>query len=192
MRLILSSCDFSNPSSRQCIMEHLPAKIEQCRVLFIPNEKATSEKIRSGKYHERLRNYGFRHENIYVFDPARANAFIGLAPDVIYVSGGNSFLTLQSLRSCGFDRVLIDYIQNGVTYIGGSAGAHLVTQHIGHVAAYDAVPQDMTDFSGLGLLRGILICHYTSERRPHYEALLAENRYRVYVMTDEESLVIEE
>lgn len=192
MRLILSSCDFSNPSSRRCITEHLPVKLAQCRVLFIPNEKATSEKIQSGKYHARLQSYGFMPEYIYVFDHARPNQFVGLELDAIYVSGGNTFLTLHKLRQCGFDRELISYIRNGVTYIGGSAGAHLVTQNIEHITAYDEVPPDMTDYSGLGLLDGILICHYTSERRTHYETLIAQNEYHVYALTDEESLVIEE
>ena len=68
MRLILSSCDFSNPSSRRCITEHLPVKLARCRVLFIPNEKATSEKIQSGKYHARLQSYGFMPEYFYIFD----------------------------------------------------------------------------------------------------------------------------
>ena len=192
MRLILSSCDFSNPSSRKCITEHLPVSLDRCRVLFIPNEKATAEKIRSGKYHTRLQKYGFSRENIHVFDSAQADRFIGLSLDAIYVSGGNTFLTMQKLRSCGFDRELVKYVQNGVTYIGGSAGAHLVTQNIAHVAAYDEMPTDMTDLAGLGLFRGIFLCHYTPERYMYCEALRAKNSFRVYTLTDEESLVIEE
>ena len=192
MRLILSSCDFSNPSSRKCITEHLPVSLDRCRVLFIPNEKATAEKIRSGKYHTRLQKYGFSRENIHVFDAAQADRFIGLSLDAIYVSGGNTFLTMQKLRSCGFDRELVKYVQNGVTYIGGSSGAHLVTQNIAHVAAYDEMPTDMTDLAGLGLFRGIFICHYTQERYIHSAALRAKNNYLVYTLTDEESLVIEE
>ena len=76
--------------------------------------------------------------------------------------------------------------------IGGSAGAHLVTQNIAHVAAYDEMPTDMTDLAGLGLFRGIFICHYTQERYIHSAALRAKNNYLVYTLTDEESLVIEE
>ena len=192
MRLILSSCDFSNPVSRQCILDHLPMPLDQCRVLFVPNEKATSEKIRSGKYHARLQEYGFHAEHVYVFDPKQADLFVGLKIDAIYISGGNTFQTLCKLRECGFDRVLLQYIRSGVTYIGGSAGAHLVSQNIEHITAYDEVPPGMTDFSGLGLFKGILICHYTEKRRRHYEALMAENSYRVHVLTDEDSLVVDE
>ena len=127
MKLILSSCDFSNGASKQFILSHLPLPIERCRVLFIPNEKATTEKIQQGKYHKRLHACGFALENIYVFDENFANDFVNLPIDTIYVSGGNTFLTLHKLRTCGFDTILLRYIQSGVTYIGGSAGAHMVT-----------------------------------------------------------------
>ena len=190
MHLILSSRDFSDEVSRQAILDHLGMPLTQCRVLFIPNEKATSAKIRSGKYHDRLQNYGFSRENIIVFDPEHADDFRDLDLDAVYVSGGNTFLMLQTLRVCGFDRDLIRYLRAGVTYIGGSAGAHLVTKDLTHVAEYDTPPADMTDFCGLGLLDGILICHYTDERRAHAEQLSTESRYTVYTLTDEESLVI--
>ena len=190
MHLILSSRDFSGEASRQVILDHLGMPLSQCRVLFIPNEKATSEKIRSGKYHKRLHDYGFSTENITVFDPNHADEFRALDIDAIYVSGGNTFLTLQKLRTCGFDRDLVRYLHAGVTYIGGSAGAHLVTRDLTHVAAYDTPLADMTDLRGLGLFDGILICHYTDERRAHADQLLAEGKYQLHILTDEDSLVI--
>ena len=45
MRLILSSRDFRGEQSRACILRNLPRPIAECRVLFIPNEKATAESI---------------------------------------------------------------------------------------------------------------------------------------------------
>ena len=65
MRLILSSRDFRGEQSCACILRNLPRPIAECRVLFIPNEKATAESIASGRYHSRLAEFGF----------ARAKAF---------------------------------------------------------------------------------------------------------------------
>ena len=127
MRLILSSRDFRGEQSRACILRNLPRPIAECRVLFIPNEKATAESIASGGYHSRLAEFGFSREKVTVYDPARAGEFFGLAVDVIYVSGGNTFATLERVRREGFDRELVRLIRAGTTYIGGSAGAHLVT-----------------------------------------------------------------
>ena len=44
MKLILSSCDFINENSKQVILDNLDKKLSECKVLFIPNEKATKEK----------------------------------------------------------------------------------------------------------------------------------------------------
>ena len=192
MKLVLSSCDFSHPMSRACILENLPKPIEECQVLFIPNEKANTQKILSGKYRQRLQDIGFSEALTFIFDEHSADAFRELPLDVIYVSGGNTFATLQKLRRCGFDKDLIRYVQNGVTYIGGSAGAHIATKNVAHVARYDAHPSDpcFDDF-GLGLFDGILLCHYTKEREAHYKQLVSEGQYTVHVLRDGDSVVIE-
>ena len=68
MKLILSSCDFRNESSRQAIIDNLDKPINECRLLFIPNEKATYEAIHSEKYYLRMQEFGFDKDNIRIFD----------------------------------------------------------------------------------------------------------------------------
>jgi len=62
MKLILSSRDFRNENSRQVILSNLPKPIDQCRVLFIPNEKWTPERLDTGFYVRRLQEFGFSEE----------------------------------------------------------------------------------------------------------------------------------
>lgn len=190
MNLILSSCDFRNEKSKKTILDTLRKPIGQCKLLFIPNEKATQETIHSEKYYIRLQAFGFSRENITVFDYADPQKFIDLDLDILYISGGNTFATLKRIRDCGFDQEILRYVQSGVLYIGGSAGAHIATQSIAHVAAFDPIPDGMNEWNGLGLFDGILICHYTEERRPLYEALTAAGKYKVYALHDEDSLVV--
>ncbi len=189
MRLILSSRDFRGEASRACILRNLPRPIAECRVLFIPNEKATAESIASGRYHSRLAEFGFSREMVTVYNPARAGEFFGLAIDVIYVSGGNTFATLERVRREGFDRELVRLIRAGTTYIGGSAGAHLVTQSVEHLREIDENRVGLTDFCGLGLLNGVLICHYCAGRAALRDRLQSEGR-TVYPLTDEKSLCL--
>ena len=49
----------------------------------------------------------------------------------------------------------------------------------------------MTDFNGLGLFDGILVCHYTSNRKPLYDKLQADGKYKVFALTDDDYLVID-
>ena len=112
--------------------------------------------------------------------------------DVIYISGGNTFGTMKLIRDAGFDKAIINYVQNGVVYIGGSAGAHIATANISRVAKYDVDTYGLTDFLGLGLYNGILICHYDEDRRSDFEELKSLGQHPVTALTDSDSILIKD
>ncbi len=193
MKLILSSWAFDNQESRNVIIENLPKPIEECVLLYIPNESATPETLNSNVYYEKMCKYGFSREKVYIFDHTNPEKSIGLTLDAIYVGGGNTFGILDKIRKSGFDKHIIDYVKkSGVTYIGNSAGAHIVTQNIEHVLMYDDNNVEMTDFTGLGLFDGILICHYTYHRKKELDTLEAQGKYKVKYLTDFDSIVFED
>ena len=192
MKLLLSSCDFRNKESAKIILDNLGKPIDQCKLLYFPNEKATFEKIHSNKYYDRMSEFGFVKENVYVFDYYDPAPFFDLDIDMIYISGGNTFATLQRIRNADFDKEIVRYVKSGVTYVGGSAGAHIASKNIAHVAAFDPVPDGFTNYKGLGLFDGIFICHFTKERKPLFYKLKAESKYSVYALTDEESIIFSE
>jgi len=190
-KLILSSCDFRNAKSSKVIYDNLPKSIEQCRVLFFPNEKATGEKILSGRYHDRLCEFGFSKDNITVFNYFSPNFNDKDTTDVVYISGGNTFGTMKRLCESGADVIIRSCIDRGAVYIGGSAGAHIASSNIEHVSKYDADTYGLNDYTGLGLFDGILICHYCEERRADRDELAMQNKYRVYTLGDSDSVVID-
>ena len=59
------------------------------------------------------------------------------------------------------------------------------------IGCYDENSVGLTDLKGLGLYPGILICHYSAERREHLNELLAQDKYSVRTLTDEDVLVFE-
>jgi len=189
-KLILSSCDFRNPISANCIYDNLPQPVEHCRVLYFPNEKATAEMISGDKFYHRLAAFGFKHENIDVFNYFSPSDFHFPPIDVIYISGGNTFGTLKRLRESGADKIIVDYVNQGVTYIGGSAGAHIASANIAHVKKYDGETFGLNDFTGLKLFDGILICHYSDERYDDYIYLREQSEFPVSILTDQEAIVI--
>ena len=190
MKLILSSCDFRSEKAATVIRDYLEKPIAECKLLYFPNEKATAETIHSELYYARMQEFGFCRENTYVFDYDDPQQFTDLSPDVIYISGGNTFATLRRIRDCGFDQEIVRYVRSGVTYIGGSAGAHIATVDISHVSSFDTVPEGMDDFRGLGLFAGILVCHYTPAREAVYQKLQTESSYPVYALCDDDVLVV--
>jgi peptidase E len=76
-----------------------------------------------------------------------------------------------------------------VTYVGGSAGAHIVCGDLAHVARYDAPPDGMTDLRGLGLTDMTLLCHFTPARESHLDELITAG-HKVVTLTDEQSIVM--
>lgn len=192
MHLILTSRDFQNENSRKCILENLTTPIEECRVLYIPNEKATLEAILSDKYYDRVQAFGFRRQNITVFNYYAPEKYTNLDIDAIYISGGNTFRHLDRLKRCGFDRAIVDYVNRGITYIGGSAGTHIATKNVEHVLHFDDNATGITNFNGLGLFDGIIFCHYTEDRKKQYEEAVSEGKYNVYALTDDEAIVVDD
>ena len=190
MKLILSSSDFGNPESAKFIHNHIGKPIAEVKLLYFSNEKVTPSKIKSGMYEARLSAFGFQRKNIYVANYFEPTPYFGLDIDVIYISGGNTFGTIKLIRETGFDKAIVDYVNNGAVYIGGSAGAHIASANIAHVARYDTDTYGLSDFSGLGLFDGILICHYTEDRKDHFEELKASGRYSVIALSDNESIII--
>jgi len=190
MKIILSSTDFLNDKSKKKILKNLDKTIEECKVLFIPNEKSTIDKIKSGKYNKRLEETGFSKDNIYIFDENNINKFIDLDLDLIYVGGGNTFSTLNKIRKCKFDKEIIKYINKGVVYLGGSAGAYIVTKNIKHVLDFEKNYAKIKNYNAMGLFDGILICHYDDNRKYNYLKAINEKKYNVYKLTNEEIIVI--
>lgn len=191
MKLILSSCDFRNKNSAECIYKNLPKAVDKCKVLFFPNEKSNDELIKSGMYHNRLSEFGFKTENAYVFNYWEPDKFQGLEIDIIYISGGNTFGTLKRIRESKADSLIIDYVKNGVLYIGGSAGAHIACDDICHVSTFDTNTFGLTEFFGLGLYDGKLICHYDENRYEIFKKLKKANNCQVTALTNDEFIVIE-
>jgi len=190
MRMILSSRDFRSEAAARAIYSALGKPASSVRLLFIPNEKADSEKIRSGKYHLRMEEFGFNAEKTAVFNYTCSNLFTHLDIDAVYISGGNTFGTMARLKSSGFDREIVRYVRQGALYIGGSAGAHIASADMAHVQLYDSDTFGLTDFAGLGLFNGIFLCHYTPEREAHFLRLKAEGKYPVYPLTDDEYIEV--
>lgn len=190
MKLILSSCDFRNEHSAKCIYDNLGVAVKDCKVLYFPNEKSTEELIYSGMYEARLNEFGFKSENVHVFNYWNPNKFFNLDIDAIYISGGNTFGTMKRIREAKADSAIIEYVKNGAVYIGGSAGAHIATPDITHVQKYDTNTFGLCDFSGLGLCNRILICHYNDDRENDYIELRSSSKYEVATLTNDEFLVI--
>lgn len=192
MKLILSSTDFSHPDSKSCVVDHLGMPLSACRLLYIPNEKVSAKQMRGPRFQMKLASFGFDPERVTVLDYYRAENFLNLDIDALYIGGGNTFSTLSRIRNHGFADAILSYVRSGAVYIGGSCGAHIACRDIRHVLAFDENRCGTTDFSGLGLFHGRLVCHYSEARKGVFDAMKNDEGDPVYALRNGDSIVAED
>jgi dipeptidase E len=85
--------------------------------------------------------------------------------DYIFVVGGNTFFLLQELKRKGADKLIMEHINSGKTYIGSSAGSVILSKDIGYVKHMDspkAAPDLSNDFSALSAIDFCVVPHYNN------------------------------
>lgn len=188
MKVILSSKVFGDIEATKKLKMVLDKKFCELKVLLIATPCLP---YGPEKYMGELVNNGVKNENIIVFNHENSMNYANLDIDVVYVTGGNTFTGLKLLKESGFDSEIIKYLNNGVTYIGRSAGSHIASKNVEHVLEFDTNDIGLIDFNAIGLFDGILVCHYDSNRKICYDNLVNDNKYNVYKLTNQEIMIIE-
>ncbi|MDR1186337.1 MAG: Type 1 glutamine amidotransferase-like domain-containing protein [Bifidobacteriaceae bacterium] len=85
--------------------------------------------------------------------------------DHIFVSGGNTFFLLQELRRTGADRLMVEQIEDGKSYIGSSAGSVVLARDIEYITPMDSpavAPELRGDFAALSMVDFCVVPHATN------------------------------
>jgi len=118
--------------------------------------------------------------------------------DVIYVAGGNTFYLLEKARESGFDKVVVELVNNGVLYCGVSAGAILAGPSIEQIKYLDnpSVAPKLKSYEGLGLVDFVTLPHWKSKQFKK-EYALAEKELKncpfpTVAVTNNEAIIVED
>lgn len=192
--LILSSSRLGAPWMRNKYQKVLDTNLLDKKLLIIPCASANEEKAGAQAIEDAM-SFGFKREHIYVFSVRSFQTF-GMKYskskyDYIYVIGGNTFKLLHDLKNCGYDEVLRNSIIEGATYIGSSAGAHLISKDVSHIQQHDENNYGIDDFSGLGILDARLICHFDNDRYYDYYKLRMSTSDVLFTIDDDSILVVD-
>ena len=84
--------------------------------------------------------------------------------DIIYVSGGNTFFLLQEMKRSGADKLIMQEISRGKSYIGESAGSVITSPDIEYIKYMDPVEKapELSDFNSLNLVDFYILPHYNN------------------------------
>lgn len=118
--------------------------------------------------------------------------------DAIYLAGGNTFALLHHLRRSGLDRLLPGLLDDGLLYLGASAGAAVAGLDVEPLSLMDdpseAPPLDST--RGLGLVDLVLLPHADGMLPPYPSSLVERivstygDRFPIQRIDDDQALLV--
>lgn len=159
-KIVLTSCGVIDSNLKEQFYELLNKDISKVKLLFITiavdGEKDTDRTWLEEEYASIL-DLGIKEENITEFHYEENVDFSSY--DIIYMIGGNTFYLLKELREKNLDEKIIQAINNGVIYIGSSAGSIILGKTIETALPYDENWVNLVDFEGLKIVDGIIIPH---------------------------------
>lgn len=121
-----------------------------------------------------------------------------LKADIVYLAGGNTFYFLKALRKSGLLGFLSEYAEGGGILAGLSAGAHILSPHIGLAGVRGLDPDEnevgLRDLRALGLAPFEILPHF--HKGPRYLAALKaysrKSRYPIYACPDGSGVVVQD
>lgn len=159
-KIVLTSCGVIDSELKKQFYDLLNKDINKVKLLYITiavdGEKDTDRTWLEEEYATILK-LGIKEENITEFNYEKDIDFSYY--DIIYVIGGNTFYLLKELREKQLDSKIIKAINNGIIYIGSSAGSIILGKSIETALPYDENWVKLEDFKGLNIVDGIIIPH---------------------------------
>lgn len=164
MRLFLTSAGLI-PETRADFLTLLGKDTKSTRAVFIPTATTNEEEENYNKLSlSELEELGIHTDIVDLKHENEGSLPAKLADkDIIYVNGGNTFFLLYWTRKSGFDKLIANYLNNGVLYVGTSAGSILAGPDIAVCAwspDWDKNIVDLKDTMGLGLVPFATCPHY--------------------------------
>ncbi len=130
--------------------------------------------------------------------PTRAQIKEAFDADIIYLAGGNTFYFLKVLRESGLLPRLKEYALSGGILAGLSAGAHILSPHIGLAGAPGLDPDEndvgLTNLKGLGLVPFEVLPHFEPSRRyvKSIREYSSQSEYPIFACPDGTGLIIDQ
>lgn len=146
-RLLLTSTGFGNKRFASLFLEKINKKAADIKVIFVPTAATYDDAKEMLPYcYQDLTNTGILHENIFIYElrylmsqghnktpkagqsnipqPFRLLSMEEMKDfDAIYFCGGDPAYLLTEVNRTGFNEILKSAVENGLFYIGTSAGA---------------------------------------------------------------------
>ena len=190
-KIVLTSCGIINDDFKKKFYKLLDKDINTLKVLYITTAmdgEPDSEKTWIEKEKENILNLGIKKENMTEYKIGQSNPNI-FDFDIMYMLGGNTFYLTDMIRKHHFDTQIKDFIKKGKIYIGSSAGSEILGNSITPAIGYDENNVNMTDFTGLKIIDGLIIPH-VNRKKEYIESL--QTNEKLFLLYDGDGIIIKD
>ena len=184
--------------SIELVKKFLDKNTESKKILFIPTATNVDE---YKKYihltQKAFEDFGYEVENfdVSIFSEKIAKEKLSQAKTV-FISGGNTFYLLQELKRKNLTSYLKERIENGLLYIGESAGSVIAAPDIEYASVIDdkTVATELDDYAGLNLVDFYIVPHF--EEEPFVESSrntveLYKDKLDLKLINNKEAILVE-
>lgn len=188
-KIILSSCGIIDENLKKHFYKLLNKDIEKVKLLFIKiaaDGELDPDRTWIDEEYNSILDLGILEENISIYEYDKGMELNKY--DIIYMLGGNTFYLMKELRLKGIDKDIINAINEGVIYVGSSAGSVIMGENIETSLPYDENWVELDDFCGLHYVDGNVIPH-ANRKQDYIKTLKNKNIIELY---DDYGIVIEE
>lgn len=142
------------------------------------------------KYGARVTSYDLKDKTSQDVQQALSKA------DILYVCGGNTFYLLEHMKAVGFEDILRQRLDEGMVYVGSSAGSIITGSDIGFIAPMDdPLVANLEDTQSLGLVDFLFLPHFGHETMGEAaKQIISEHQSlkSLFVLRDDQALVVDD
>lgn len=154
------------------------------KVLFIPYAGVTISYDEYAKVvSERFNNFGYHVDSIHQINSDDISGY-----GAIIIGGGNTFQLAHQLQKNNLMKRIRREVDNGMPYIGWSAGANIACPTI--MTTNDMPIVEPVSFDGLGLVPFQINPHYTEATIPNHGGESRDMRIKEFVSLNKNSTVV--
>lgn len=169
---------------------------EQIRIGYVTTASKGSKDLSYLERHrQEMKQMGYMYEEFDIEGKSKEEIFNFFADkNVIHMEGGNTFYLLKAIRETKFDEVLKTLLDNGLTYVGVSAGAYIMCPTI-EVASWRKNKKEewcgLTDFKALNYVPYLFKVHFTDDMEALVKEKMKTLEYPLRILKDGQGILLE-
>ncbi|HAG52578.1 MAG TPA: hypothetical protein DCL21_02210 [Alphaproteobacteria bacterium] len=143
---------------------------------------------------EKLLNFNYKIVDLSLAELSKTEIIEKLnKADALFISGGNTFYLLKEIQRKNLKPIIQEKVNNGMLYIGTSAGTVIAGNDIAHIAPMVSpkLAPELKDTKGLELFNDYIVPHADNQKYKDMAQEIANSLPSAILLDDDQALLVE-